>query len=175
MRRRARGALGVLLVCVIVAAVSAPASAQTSGDETFDIVLVTSGLSGTRTVVSSVVLARGAFTGVGRIVEIPNLPGDPDNVLRDDLVFSGGSIHLVSEVVDVAFSINPRSCIATITIQQIGTVVGGTGRFATAQGSFTGTLNGRALARRNPDGSCSQEQAALVEVVKITESGSLSF
>jgi hypothetical protein len=29
--------------------------------------------------------------------------------------------------------------------------------------------------RRNADGSCSQEQAALVEVVKISEAGWLSF
>jgi hypothetical protein len=140
-----------------------------------NIVLVTSGLSGTRTVVSSVIVAKGVFNGVGRIVEIPNLPGDPDNVLRDDLVFAGGTIHLVSEVVGASFSINPKSCVGTIAIDQVGTVVGGTGRFAAASGSFSGTLNGRALARRNADGSCSVEQAALVEVVKISEAGSLSF
>jgi hypothetical protein len=70
---------------------------------------------------------------------------------------------------------NPKSCVGTIAIDQVGTVVGGTGRFAAASGSFSGTLNGRALARRNADGSCSVEQAALVEVGKISEAGSLSF
>jgi hypothetical protein len=65
--------------------------------------------------------------------------------------------------------------VRNLSIEQTGTVVGGTGRFAAASGSFSGTLTGRALARRNADGSCSQEQAALVEVVKISEAGSLSF
>jgi hypothetical protein len=32
------------------------------------------------------------FRGVGRIVEIPNLPADPDNVSRDDLVFPSGTM-----------------------------------------------------------------------------------
>jgi hypothetical protein len=175
MRPRAKRAFGVLLVCAIAAAVSSPANAQTSGNETLDVVIVASGLSGTRTVVSSVVVAKGAFNGVGRIVEIPNLPGDSDNVLRDDLVFAAGTMHLVSEVVDVSLSINPRSCVGTVTIQQVGTIAGGTGRFAAASGSFAGTLNGRALARRNPDGSCALDQPTLVEVARISESGSLSF
>jgi hypothetical protein len=47
-------------------------------------------------VIASVVAAKGAFTGVGRIVEVPNLPADPDAFSRDDLVFAGGSIHIVS-------------------------------------------------------------------------------
>ena len=33
------------------------------------------------------------FSGVGRIVELPNLPDDPDNVGRDDLVFPEGIMH----------------------------------------------------------------------------------
>jgi hypothetical protein len=103
----------VLVFCGIVLAVSAPATAQTSGNETLDIVLVTSGLSGTRTVVSSVIVAKGVFNGVGRIVEVENLPGDPDSVLRDDLVFAGGSIHLVSTVVSASFSLNPKSRVGT--------------------------------------------------------------
>jgi hypothetical protein len=47
--------------------------------------------------------------------------------------------------------------------------------FADASGSFTGTVTGRGLAPRNPDGSCSLEQPALHEVDRITASGTLSF
>ena len=61
-----------------------PAVAATSGSETVNGVLVPSGVSGTRTDISSVAVAIGVFNGVGRIVEIP--PGDPPNASRDDLV-----------------------------------------------------------------------------------------
>jgi hypothetical protein len=175
VRRKARGVFGVLLVVGIAFGFAAPATARTSGNETLDVVIVVRDVSGTRTVLGSVVIARGAFSGVGRIVEVENQPGDPDNVLRDDLVFRDGSMHLISTTLDFAVSVDPRSCIVSVTVQQSGRVVGGTGRFAAASGSFTGTLSGRGLAARNSDGSCSQEQALLFEVDKISETGTLSF
>jgi hypothetical protein len=52
-------------------------------------------------------------------------------------------------------------------------VTGGTGQFADATGSFTGTISARALLARNPDGSCSF--TALHEVDKFAERGMLSF
>jgi hypothetical protein len=175
MRGHVSGALGALLAVGIALAVSAPATAQTTGNETFNGVIVTSGVSGARVVVSSVVVAKGVFSGVGRLLEIENLPGDPDNVSRDDLVFADGSLHLVSTTLDASFSVNPRSCIFSLALQQTGTVVGGTGRFAAATGSSTATVTGRGILPRNPDGSCSQEQTALHEVDMIASSGTLSF
>ena len=175
MRRQVRGALGALLAAGIALAISAPAAAETSGNETFDVHIVTSGVSGDRVVVSSVVIAKGVFSGVGRIVEIPNLPTDPDNVSRDDLVFADGSIHIVSTLVDISVSANGPNCHFSATLQQTGEVIGGTGRFATVRGSFTATGTGPALLARNPDGSCSFEQAPLHEVDVIATSGTLSF
>jgi hypothetical protein len=175
MRRHPRGALGALLAVGLALALSAPAAAQTTGNETFSGVIVTSGLSGDRVVVSSVVVAKGVFNGVGRVVEIQNLPGDPDNVSRDDLVFADGTIHIVSTIVDASFSLNPRSCVFSGVVQQVGTVEGGTGRFAGATASYTGTVTARGVAPRNPDGSCSQEQAALHEVDRLASSGAFSF
>jgi hypothetical protein len=112
--------------------------AQTTGNETFSGVIVTSGSSGERVAVSRVVVAKGVFSGVGCVVEIANLPTDPDNVSRDDLVFAEGTIHILSTIVDASFSLNPQSCIFSATVQQTGKVVGGTGRFAAATGSYTG-------------------------------------
>jgi hypothetical protein len=175
MKRQLRGGFGALLAVGIALAVSAPASAQTTGSETINGVIVASGKSGTREVVASVVVTKGVFNGVGRIVEIENLPGDPDNVSRDDLVFAEGSMHLITVTLDVSFTLNPRSCMFTATVQQMGTIAGGTGRFTAATGSFTGSVSARGLVRRNPDGSCSQEQAPLFEVDTLTSSGSLSF
>jgi hypothetical protein len=54
-------------------------------------------------------------------------------------------------------------------------VTGGTGQFADATGSFSGTVSGRALLARNPDGSCSFTQVSRLEVDKFAESGTLSF
>jgi len=137
---------------------------------------VTSGVSGTRTVISSVIVAKGVFTGVGRIVEVPNLPTDPPNVLRDDLVFPEDTMHLVSTSGEItSFSLNPRNCLFTVTVQQTGEITGGTGQFAAATGSSPGTVTARGLGARNPDGSCSDTQPALHEVDMIAASGTLSF
>ena len=46
---------------------------------------------------------------------------------------------------------------------------------AIAMGSFSGTVSGRALLARNPDGSCSFTQVPRLEVGKFAESGTLSF
>lgn len=154
---------------------AAPAAAATSGNQTFKGTIVASGVSGTRTVITSVIIAKGAFSGVGRIVEVDNLPGDPDNVNRDDLVFASGSMHIVNTIEDFAFSANPRSCVFTATIQQTNEIVGGTGQFTNATGDFTATVTGRGVLARNPDGSCSDERDPLHEVDMITATGTMSF
>jgi hypothetical protein len=175
MKRKMSWALLAGGIALIASAAAAPAAAATSGSETFKGTIVTSGVSGTRTVITSVVIAKGAFSGVGRIVEVPNLPTDPDNVSRDDLVFASGSMHLVSTNLDVNVSVNPRSCVATATIQQTGEITGGTGQFAHATGSGTGTVSGPAVLARNPDGSCNFEHVPLHEVDMFTSTGTLSF
>jgi hypothetical protein len=171
----AKRALVAALAVGAVLAGSAPATARTSGAETFSGFIVASSASGTREVVSSAVVAKGAFDGIGRVVEIPSLPNDPGNVGRDDLVFPGGAMHLVTTNGDSTFSIDPRTCIGTFKVKQTQTIEGGTGRFSRASGTFAGTLTGRGLATRNPDGSCNAEQGPSVEVDTFTLSGSLAF
>jgi hypothetical protein len=129
----------------------------------------------TRTVVSSVVRAQGVFRGVGRFVELPRLPADPPDVGRDDLVFPSGTMHVLSTLGSLSFSINPHSCLFTGTQQLIFEVTGGTGQFADATGSFTGTVSAVALLVREPDGSCSFTQVPRHEVDKLTETGTLSL
>ena len=176
MKRQTSWALlagGIALA--VATATAAPAAAATSGSETFKGTIVTSGVLGTRTVITSVIIAKGAFSGVGRIVEVENLPSDPDNVSRDDLVFSSGSMHLVSTNQDFKISVNPRSCVATVTIPQTSEIIGGTGQFAAATGDFTATVTGSAVLARNPDGTCSFEHVPLHEVDMISATGTLSF
>jgi hypothetical protein len=102
--------LTAAVTAMLVAVAAAPASAQTTGNETFSGFLLTSGASGEREVLASPVVASGVFTGLGRIVEVQSLPGDPDNVSRDDLVFGRGTFHLVSVNGDVSFSMDPATC-----------------------------------------------------------------
>jgi hypothetical protein len=113
MKRQVTGALLAAGTALAISAVPAmPAAAATTGSETFSGTIVTSGRSGTRTVISSVIVAKGVFNGVGQIVEIPNLPTDPANVSRDDLVFPEGTMHLVGTSGEVtSFSLNPHSCL----------------------------------------------------------------
>ena len=151
---------GALLAAGTALAISAapamPAAAATSGTETLSgiIVFVAGPGTNTRTVISSVVRARGVFRGVGRVVE--RVPPDPAGVSRDDLVFRGGTMHVVSTPGKLlSFSVNPHSCLFTGTQQFTWDVTGGTGQFDDATGSFTGTVSAVALLARNPDGSCS--------------------
>jgi len=62
---------------------------------------------------------------------------DPPDVSRDDLVFPGGTMHLISRGGDItSFSINPHNCMITLKLQNPGEITGGTGQFAGATGSF---------------------------------------
>jgi hypothetical protein len=164
-----------LVVASVLMVLTTPAFAQTSGTEKFNGLIVASGASGERELVSSPVVAKGVFDGVGRVVEIPNLPTDPDDVSRDDFMFRAGTLHIVTTTQDFQISLNPSTCVATFAAMQTSEVEGGTGRFADATGSFDASVHGRALAQRAEDGSCSQEQAPLVELDVLALSGHLSF
>jgi hypothetical protein len=175
MRRQVRAALGAGLAIGLMLAAVAPAVARTSGKESFRGVLVTTGESGTRTVVSSTIVAVGVFDGVGRVVEVENRPGDPENVSRDDLVFAGGTMHIVNENGSVNVSVNPMTCVLTVRIKQTTKIEGGTGRFKRASGSLAGTVRAWGVAARAPDGTCSQDQPGLVEADVVRSRGTLTF
>jgi hypothetical protein len=159
----------------ISAAPAIPAAAATSGTETLGGTIVFAAVPGTssRTVLGSVVRARGVFKGVGRFVEIAQ--GDP--VSQDDLVFPSGTLHVLSTTGGPLspFVINPHSCLFTGTAEFTYQITGGTGKFAGATGNLTGTISGRALLARNPDGTCSMSQQPRHEVDKFDVSGTLSF
>jgi hypothetical protein len=165
----------VVGMCILLAASSMPAAAQGPEPESLTGVIVVSGASGARTVASSVVVARGAFRGLGRILERDNLPGDPDNVSRDDLVFAEGTLHIVNVNVDVSVNVDPKTCKYSVTAKQTTRVDGGTGRLSHASGSFASTVNAHGVGRRGIDGSCAPDQEPLSEVDYITSHGTLSI
>lgn len=172
--RTLRTVLTASITGLLVGVIAAPASAQTTGPQTFKGLVVTSGATGERQVLASPIVAKGVFTD-GHLVEVDNLPGDPENVSRDDLVFRQGTFHLVSENVDVQFSLDPGTCRFTVDIQQVGTITGGTGAFTGASGSSTGSVHATGAAARNPDGSCNLDVAPLREQDVIAGSGTLTY
>jgi hypothetical protein len=178
MGQAARGTVCALLAVVVmlITAASASGVARTSGSERFDGGLVVSNPSGKRTVVGSVVAMSGVFSGVGRIVERANRPGDSDKVSRDDLMFADGTLHIVNlNRGKMALAVNRRTCTATFKTGKTTTVAGGTGRFAGASGTFTGAVSGSGVARRKPDGSCDLRNPPLIEIDTVTGTGTLTF
>ena len=161
---------------MLITAASAPAVARTSGSERFDGGLVVSNPSGKRTVAGSAIAMSGVFTGVGRIVERPNRPGDSGKVSRDDLVFAAGTLHIVNvDRGNMSLAVNPRTCTATFKVQKTTKVDGGTGRFAGATGTFVGAVSGSGVAGRKADGSCDQQHPPLIEIDTVTGTGTLTF
>ena len=73
-------------------------------------------------IVKSIVVAHGAFNGVGTIVEVPNQPGDGEDIFRDDFIFAQGTLHLVTTNVGFAFDVIPQSCRFTASVQQTGEI-----------------------------------------------------
>src|SRR3954454_9689774 len=105
MGRRSRQAL--LAALIVLAGVLASSAGAGSGSQTFKVLVVVSGASGGRDVVAAPVFGRGAFNGVGRLVDIPNRPGDPHEVARHEPLFASGTMHLSSVINDVCGPVDP--------------------------------------------------------------------
>src|SRR5262245_62552516 len=119
MDRLVVAAVVVLLPGIPGVAGAASGAAPPAG-QSFEGAIVVSGKSGKRVVVSSLVAGRGVVTGIGRIVEVANRPGDPDNLDRDQIVFPDGRLNLVSVSKAPSFSLDPRTCVYTATVRQTG-------------------------------------------------------
>ena len=178
MGRHLRTVLAVLVAVagLVVVWPTSPASAQTSGPESFTGFLIATGVSGERVVLATNIRARGVFNGSGKIVELPPQPGDPDNMNRDDLVFRQGTLHLFSFLQTFQIvSFDPNSCRLAVTVTQTTQFAGGTGIFAAASGTGTGRVDGTAMAQRNPDGSCNLDLPPKHERDAVSGSGTLTF
>jgi hypothetical protein len=166
---------GLMLVAAALA-VGAPAAGAAQGQQSFRGMIGTTSISGGRHVVASVVVAKGVYSGVGKLVEVPNRPGDSDKVSRDNLVFPEGTLHLKSVTTKASIVPDSKACTITFRVQQIGTIEGGTGRFVNATGSSrTGLVTGQGIGARKPDGSCNMNGALQVEIDTFSSSGTLSY
>jgi hypothetical protein len=176
MRSTSRAALGITLALGLpFAAAAAPATARTAGKESFRGQIIAPAKSGTRDVVSTIIVARGVFDGVGKIVEVDNRRGDPNNVTRDNLVFPQGTLHIRNANQTPKVSVDPQTCAVTASVKQTTRIEGGTRSFRHASGTLKSTVRGWGVAARNPDGTCNQEADALLEAVAVAAHGTLSF
>ena len=110
--------------------------------------------------ISSVAVARGCSGPWARPWECPRQPSDPPNVSRADLVYP---------------SVDPHSCLFHATTQEQAQITGGTRLFASAAGTFSGSVSPKELLGRNPDGSCAVGQPLLYEVDMVAFTDTLSF
>jgi hypothetical protein len=172
---RVLAAVLVMAVAATLLVAAATARAGASGKESFSGILVASGTSGDRKIVSSMLVAKGVFNGSGRIVEVASRPHDPDNLDRDNLVFPQGTIHLITTSQAPQITIDQRTCALSVKIKQKSQFKGGTGQFRHATGRGTGTVVGRGVAARDPDGSCSQTMPLILEVDVVAGHGTLSY
>jgi hypothetical protein len=84
--------------------------------------------------------------------------------------------HFVSNVVRRRTTSDfVRSCRGNLTILQTTEIVGGSGAFAAASGSFLSTLSGKANLARNADRSCAFDVLPLHEEDMIELVGTLTF
>jgi hypothetical protein len=171
----AGSALLLAAACGLATASPALASGTRSGPESGTALIVASGTTGTRQVLFSVIHLRGVFDGDGRIVEVQNLPSDPQNVSRDDLVFPQGTLRIKSTSLSFSIKVDPATCFATAHLTQTTQVTGGTRVFADATGRFDSTVDGTAILVRASDGTCDQNAAPVVEVDRIRATGRLSL
>jgi hypothetical protein len=176
MSLNAKALLGTVLSIGVPLAISAvPARAATTGKESFRGQIIAPAKAGSRHVVSSIVVTEGVFNGVGKLVEVANRPGDPDDVSRDDLVFPGGTLHIRNTSRPPQVSADEKTCAITVAIRQTTKVEGGTGRFRHASGTFTGSVHTWGVAARNPDGTCNMQADLLLDADALSAQGTLSF
>ena len=90
-------------------------------------------------------------------------------------MFRRGRIHILNTNGASSGSLNPQTCVFKGRVHQTVKVEGGTGRFRHASGSFAGAVRSRAVAARAADGSCSHEQAPLLEVDILSGHGHISI
>jgi hypothetical protein len=167
--------VGTVCVAALFALSASPAAARTTGKESFRGQIIAPAESGTRHVVSSIIAAQGVFVGVGRIVEVDSKPADPSNVTRDDLVFPVGTMHIRSTSRAPRMSVDQQTCEVTASIEQTTKVLGGTGKFRHAAGTFTGSVRGWGVAARNADGTCNLQADLLLDADAVSARGTLSF
>lgn len=154
-------ALAVATATVGLAAPSALAS-PAAGTERLTV-LIRSGPSGD----TSQVIATGPVTGVGTLT-FAHVEGQ--EAVGATVELPQGTLSVLSTQLTDNSNPNFTSCVNRFSGTSALRVIGGTGAFAGATGTGTGTDQGFAVAARNADGTCNLDAEPLAgfEIVHVT-------
>lgn len=144
-RKRAQMALAVLPAAAVIGSVglsAASASPVVSGTERFQIVKISA------TSPASSVIATGAFTAGGSIA------GGNGNNGTGTVTLPGGTFAITHHTVQGKGTVNPRTCLFTVTGTGTYKLGGGTGKYAGIKGSGKFVLRIVAVDARNSKGQC---------------------
>ncbi len=138
-----------------------PASAQSSGRQTFTLVFTADPAQE-----PGRVIARGPITGVGTV----RVTAGGAGVLSSAYDFDNGSLSVTATPVGGSFEPDFRSCTARATSSSNVEITGGTGSLAGASGSGVATSRALLVGQRSAGGECllgQQPPARGVEIVTV--------
>ncbi len=133
--------------------VAEPATAVTTGAQTFNIFYIGDDVEGT-------VVATGPVQGTGTETEIAN---DGQGTGTDIAAFKKGSVKLLHVDSSFSDSFNEHTCVAKFKGAGDYTLVSGTGVYKGVSGSGTYTYKGTFFATRTPAG-CSEEGTLFLNI-----------
>lgn len=144
--------VAAIVVGIALVGFAGPASAQTTGRQTFVLSQVGDQPEAT-------VFAAGPIRGVGTDIVVNEEFDDEAGtfVSEDVLRFRGGDVF-VTFTGEAVFEFDPVRCIGRLSGTATYEITGGTGRYTGASGSGSGTFRGTFVGGRNPDGTCSEEE-----------------
>lgn len=167
--------LSIALAGLVLFGLTAPSSAvATTGNQTFNDVVVGTITNGDVTPTHTVEVAHGVINAVGTDEFLPSQPGDPPNVDRGMITFPEGTISIKAANLTFAGGPpNPRTCIVKFTQTGTWDIVGGTGAYAGASGTLAYALRLVGTGNRLPGGSCDTSTGRFIIIQRV--SGTLTI
>ncbi len=154
--------LALVLGSLLVLGGAGPASAQSSGEQRFIVIL--SSFNGRET---SRVIAVGPITGIGTFEET-----EDEDVVR--FVFPQGTLTLDAPTTDESEDFNEETCSGTFRFSGPWEIADATGAFEGATGSGTFRGQGRFVGQRTDTG-CSEDEDAGFFFLSVTVRGNVTL
>jgi hypothetical protein len=120
------------------------------------------------------VFAAGPISGVGSFEIVEERSGPHGDDFTAELIFPGRGTVTMEVRGQSSITLDPTSCAGSQTGRVHWTITGGTGQFANASGSGTGTYTGRFVVERGASGCVEDHPVVSVFVARLTGTASLS-
>jgi hypothetical protein len=161
--------IGAAMTLALVAAGPASASGGVpAGRQAF--IVYSAGSSGDD---GNTVIGMGPVSGFGRERVLVDHSDETTQDFTTEYDFPAGTVALAIYGPTTS-TLDPRSCAGSITGSLRWTITGGTGAYAGASGSGTGTFVDRFVAEQGPDGCSHDEPAVNVFLARLSGSTMLA-